>query len=105
MQKVEITEIPKKLLQKLRFCRIIRVQKRTDVRLKGEREMKTPHNEKTVPLKLKRKEGHMQTFKIKAYKGKDGKKALCIDGFVTSRELNAIKRKMEKMQEITKKYC
>ena len=33
MQKVEITEIPKKLLQKLRFCRIIRVQKRTDVRI------------------------------------------------------------------------
>ncbi len=40
----------------------------------------------------------MQTFKIRAYKGEDGKKSLCINGFVTSKELNAIKRKMEKMR-------
>lgn len=40
----------------------------------------------------------MQTFKIKATKNEGGKKLLCISGAITSKELNAIKRKMEKMR-------
>jgi hypothetical protein len=55
--------------------------------------------EKSPPQKkLKRTDEKMQVFKIKAYKGKDGKKALCINGIVTSAELNAIKRKMKQMR-------
>ena len=60
MQKVEITEIPKKLLQKLRFCRIIRVQKRTDIRLKGEREMKK--SELKINTLYSKTKGHVIRF-------------------------------------------
>jgi hypothetical protein len=38
----------------------------------------------------------MKTYKIKADKGEDGKRRLCINGLITSVELHAIKRKMEK---------